>query len=180
MFYAVLSVANCDWALLSIWYAIPTIFLFDFLRSLLSRNITHAAGSLVLPIAAILLFQTGTETAADIRFRVNKSSYERVVADAMAGHCSDDDRQKWSVPIDGIDCHAPPLIVFIWFGMGSLWSGVIYDAADQITQSPAARSDTWKHGPVGIQLSCSEAVKDLGNHFYFAQGNYSSGPHDCE
>jgi hypothetical protein len=168
-----------EWLLLAVWAVVPAISLVWAVRLALAGRVKHALGWSILPVAAILIYFDGAAAGDNLRFQVEKPAYQRVVADAAAGKCSMEDRKRWQVQIDAIDCTDPITIIFIWGGFGSIWNGVVYDAADEIVKPPPERSAIWKCRDIGKLLSWSGASQALGGHFYLAGGDYSSDP-DCE
>jgi len=64
-------------------------------------------------------------------------------------------------------------VIFVWGGFGSIWHGVIYDAADEIAKPPKGRSETWRKREIGELLACSGVRFSLSDHYYRAGGNYA-------
>jgi hypothetical protein len=171
--YALMCVTFGSWMVVAMWALVPFLSFVQVVRRSLGGNAKHALAWSALPVAAMLIFFYGADAGEILRFQVNRHAYQRVVADAAAGRCSEADRKQWRVDIDAIECSVPVLIVFIWGGFGSIWNGVVYDAADQIAEPASKRSRFWKQRDSGSLLSCSGASMDLGNHFYLAGGFYS-------
>ena len=167
------------WTLIAFWALVPIITLGWALREIFRGKIRYAIAWCVLPISAALIFFSGPAVIDNMRFQFNKSAYQRVVGDALAGKCTNNERRFWKVDVDAIDCKAPITIVFIWSGLGSGWNGIVYDAADQIVKPSRERSEFWRDRYVGNLLSCSRVIKALGRHFYFAGGHYTSTNNSC-
>lgn len=177
--YVIAQVLLGRWLLLFVWALTPTMSLVWAVRLALTGRFKRALGWCLLPVAAAFLFFTGASDGEILRFQLEKPAYLRVVADAAAGKCSTEDRKRWQVQIDALDCTDPITIIFIWGGFGSTWNGVVYDAADQIVKRPPERSAIWRCRDIGKLLSSSGASRALGGHFYLAGGDYSPSTNDC-
>ena len=166
------------WPALAVWIAVPIAAFGMSIKRLWAGRYYRAAAWSLVPAAVVVLCLYGSVIGDVEAFWLNKASYDRVVADAAAGRCSSEDRQHWTVATDAFDCSEPIIIVFIWDGLLSSWSGIVYDAADQIIKSPNERSAAWKNREAGRLLSCSRAWLALGGHYYRAGGNFGGGPCD--
>jgi hypothetical protein len=166
------------WLALSLWAAIPAAAMILAMRRVLERRYGSAVGWFSVPAAGVFLFFFATDIGDIVRFRLNKASYDRVVADAHANKCSKQVHERGDIAIDGIDCD-PITVIFTWGGFGSIWHGIVYDAGDEIMRSPQDRSTAWKNRPIGNLLSCSGAKGALGEHYYRAGGSYTAGKNDC-
>jgi hypothetical protein len=162
-----------------VWSIVPALAIVGGLRAVMTGHVWQAASCSAVPILGLLIYYHGGFVGETLRFQINKAAYQRVVSDADAGKCSAKDRARWHVDIDAIDCEAPIAIIFVWGGFGPFWHGIVYDAADEMARSAPARSGTWKQRPVGGMLSCTDARRSLGGHYYLAGGVYHSGPGDC-
>jgi hypothetical protein len=160
------------WPAIAIWALLPTTGFLLALTRIHRRCYRSAIAWLTVPAAGVLLFFFGLDASGFARFRVTKASYDQVIADARMGKCATEDRRRWNVAIDVIDCDDPVIVVFIWDGLGSLWHGVVYDATDEISKPPQDRSTAWKSRPIGDLLSCSGARMAYGDHYYRAGGSY--------
>ena len=179
-FFIVFStMALNPWVVISLWAIAPVLALIWAVRLLLGRQVRRALVWLSLPVVGMFVYFVGAPVGEALRFYVTRAAYERAVADAIVGKCSLDDRKRWNVPVDAIDCQSPVTIVFIWTGMGSLWRGVVYDGGDEIDKPPGMRSSLWKHREIGSMLSCSGSNRAMGGHFYLASGDYASGIDEC-
>jgi hypothetical protein len=180
-FYSILfsvGLTGGMWFALSLWAAIPAAAMILAIRRVLERRYGSAVGWSSVPAAGALLFFFATDIGDIVRFRLNKASYDQVVADARASKCSKQVQERGDIAIDGIDCD-PITVIFTWGGFGSIWHGIVYDAGDEIIRSPQDRSFTWKNRPIGSLLSCSGAKRELGDHYYRAGGSYTAGKDDC-
>jgi hypothetical protein len=177
--YAILEAILGTWLPVAIWLLVPAFSLGQFIRLLILRDVKFALKWSVPAIVAACIFIDGADAGEYLRFEFYKATSQRVVADAAAGRCSTEDRKRWHADIDDIDCTNPVTAIFAWGGFGSSWYGVIYDATDQIVKAAPDRPMAWKHREIGSLLSCSGAGKALGNHFYLAGGNYTSGTNEC-
>lgn len=162
------------WLPIALWALVPILALGQFIRLLILGDFKHAPKWSVPPIVAALILVGGANAGDDLRFEFYNATYRRVVADATAGRCSTEDRKRWHVDIDSMDCTSPVTVIFVWGGFGSFWYGIVYDAADQIMKAASDRSMVWRNRETGSLLSCSRASKAMGNHFYLASGNYTS------
>lgn len=174
-----LLVTGGVWFAVFLWTIVPAIAIFLAINRIVTRQYRSAAGWLMVPAAGVLVYFLGTDVGDIIRFRLNKASYDRIASDAIAGKCAQDGHVYRSVAIDAIDCH-PVTIIFPWGGFLSIWHGVVYDAEDQIIKPARDRSAAWKNREIGALLSCSGADLTLGDHYYRASGDYTSGTDDCD
>jgi hypothetical protein len=167
------------WLALALWAALPATAALLAIKRLSERRYQAAAGWLTVPAAAVFLWCFATGLGDMARFRLNKGAYDNVIADARMGKCSMEDIKRWGIPIDGIECHDPITVIFVWGGFVSIWNGVVYDAGDEIIKAPQDRSTGWKKRAIGSLLSCSGAKTALGDHYYRAGGSYTSGSDEC-
>jgi hypothetical protein len=173
-----ISVLGGMWLALAIWAVIPVAAFMLAIRCLSERTYGLAFGWLSVPAAGIFLFFFATDFGENLRYRLNKDSYDRVVADAHANRCKEQVQAREGIIIDGIDCD-PMTVIFTWGGFGAIWYGIVYDAGDQIIKPPQERSISWKTRPIGSLLSCSSAKRALGDHYFLAGGSYTGGNNDC-
>lgn len=167
------------WPAMAAWAAIPAGAMLLAAKRLVRRRYRAASAWAAFAALGALVMLYGSFLSDAMRFQFGKSAYERVVADARAGRCTDADRRQWKVAIDEIHCSDPIVIIFVWGGFVSMWHGVVYDAADEIAKPPSERSPEWKHRPIGALLSCSGVKMPLGGHFYRAGGSYVAGIDEC-
>jgi hypothetical protein len=163
--------------LIPIWAIVPVAAIVLAIRRTMVRQYRAALSWLSVPIAAVLLCYGAWSVAESARFWLDKTSYNRVLADALAGKCSDENRRTWDLAVDMIDCRQPIVIVFSWGGFAGAWHGVVYDASDEIENPPEMRSDTWKNRKIGMLLSCTGTIRQLAPHFYSVGGYETSGNH---
>jgi hypothetical protein len=165
------------WSLpLGLWAIVPAVAVLRAARRLFERRYGSALGWFGVPLAGVVLFFLATDIGDAVRFRLNKASYDRIVAEAQADKCSKEMEGRRDV--DGIDCD-PITVIFGWGGFGPIWHGIVYDAGDEIMKPPQERSVAWKNRPIGNLLSCSGATRAFGGHYYRAGGSYAGGDNAC-
>jgi hypothetical protein len=173
LLFAIVFVTHSIWPVLVAWAIVPTVALILAVKRFRAQRFAASIAWLGVPAAAILIYFAGTTIGDRVHFWIEKSSYDRVLADAHAGKCEAGDHKPWGVAIDAIDCHDPITVVFIWDGFLSAWNGVIYDAADEIAKLPEDRSEGWRSREIGKLLGCSGATYAFGAHYYRAGGDYA-------
>lgn len=161
------------------WLAVPIAAAALIWRRFWERRYAAAAACSVVLLAAFPLAYRCREISAFLRFQWEKSAYEAVVADALAGRCTETELKRWHAGIADIDCAPPVLVVFNWGSFLSAWRGVVYDASDQVALAPNKRDATWQAKGTGELLGCSQAELALGGHYYLASGDFTSGE-PCE
>ncbi|HEY5209906.1 MAG TPA: hypothetical protein VIJ42_10730 [Stellaceae bacterium] len=174
-----LAVSGGLWVASVLWIIVPLGALAIGAKRIFARQYVSAIVWAVVPAAGVFLYFGGTHLADTIRFRLEKTDFDRVVADVSAGRCSRSARKQWNVAVDEFSCQKPIIVVFPWGGFLSNWYGIIYDAADQIAKAPKDRSPAWKGSDIGKALSCSGAKFSLGGHYHRAGGSYVSGTDAC-
>ncbi len=170
--------AGAWWVAALFWLTVPVVASIVATMRLRAKRYRAAAAWATVPVLALVVGVVRRASAELAQFYLNKARYDVVVQDVKSGRCSDDDRRRWDVSIDAIECQAPILIVFAWGGFGSNWHGVVYDEADQISKPHADRSVTWRQRPSGSLLACSGAGRIFGPH-YFRAGGWYSGAGEC-
>ncbi|HUK09870.1 MAG TPA: hypothetical protein VLX09_18505 [Stellaceae bacterium] len=161
------------------WLAVPIAAAALIRRRFRERRYAAVAACSVVLLAAFPLAYRCREVSAFLRFQWEKPAYDDVVADAVAGLCTEAELKRWHAHIVDIDCDAPVLVVFNWGSFLSVWRGVVYDASDQIMKEPSKRDAAWQKRGAGELLGCSQAEHRLGGHYYLASGDFTSGE-PCE
>ena len=172
-----LVVEAFQWLAIVIWAIVPAVAIALVFRRLSRGEYGMAATFALVPIFGIAFYFFGADTNDKLRFRLHKHEYDTILVEASATHCADNDK-LFSVAVQGIACD-PVTIIFPWSQAGGLstgWSGVVYDAADEIIKAPKERSAVWSHRDIGNTLSCSRADLAFGDHYYRAHGDYSTFP----
>jgi hypothetical protein len=125
-----------------------------------------------MPAAAAAFIVPAHELGDTLLFRSQKSSYDVIAKDAMAGHCSRAERLAWPAFVSFASCTTPVAVVMPWGEFVSLWIAIVYDAADEIAKPLSLRSPQWQSTPAGRALDSAHArsVRSLGDHYYLATG----------
>lgn len=163
------------WALVLLWAIVPLLAAATAYRHLIALSYRSAALFSFVPVVGLLVFFFGRDLGDELRFRLDRSIYDRIVAEASQSGCAPGDLRRYGIAIDAVGCQ-PLTIVFLWGGFLSGWYGIVYDAGDEIMRPPDERSTAWRSRPIGDLLSCSRGNLALGDHYYRAGGEYSTFP----
>jgi hypothetical protein len=155
-----------------LWAAIPVSALVLGVKRLLQHRYRVGIGWLLVPATAAVFAVPANELGDTLLFRLRKPSYDVIAKDVVAGRCSSTERLTWRAEVAFASCTAPVALVIPWGEFTSLWSGIVYDAADEIAKPLPLRSAQWRSTPAGEALdnTYTKSVRSLGNHYYFARG----------
>lgn len=112
-------------------------------------------------------------------YLLNKSVYEKVLAEVGKGVCQ---VNRLSPPYPGIEafrCADPTVILFLWTSDGPTWSGVVFDSDDKIIKPGDGRWRELKDAEGAVLLSCSEVTRSFGDHYYRLHGWYNVPENPC-
>ena len=161
------------WIVLGLWGVVPALLVFKAGRSIFRGHYLIGIRWIATIVFGFVVVWPDALIGPRLRFYASKYAYDRVTADVEAGFC---EGRKWPIPVEFVECRKPVVVTFDWFGLGSAWSGVVYDAADEMRKPVKDRSAAWKTRDVGRILSCSEVAVSLGWHYYLTGGDISG---DC-
>ena len=155
-----------------LWAAVPVWALVSGVKRLLQHRYRVGIAWILMPAAAVACVVPAHELGDILLFRSQKTSYDVIAKDAMAGHCSRAERVAWPAFVSFASCTTPVAVVMPWGEFDSLWIGIVYDAADEIARPLSLRSPQWQSTPAGQALYSTHAmsVRSLGNHYYLATG----------
>jgi hypothetical protein len=155
-----------------LWAAIPTSALVLGVKRLLQHRYRVGIGWLLVPAMAAAFAVPANELGDTLLFRLQRPSYDAIVADAAAGRCSSAERLARAAQVAFVSCTVPVTLVVPWGEFVSIWFGVVYDATDEIAKPLPLRSTRWRSTRAGEALdnAHTRSMRSLGNHYYLATG----------
>lgn len=149
-------------------------------RRLIQRSYVSALVWAMPALIGALAIQYGTRIGELARFRGNRSTYDRIIEGAKAGDCSTLGKKlPGQAIVDYVHCRPPVVVIFAWTWFSAGWRGVIYDESDEIARPVAERSAGQTDERTRLLLSCSQASRNLGDHYYLAAGWYATTANHC-
>lgn len=128
------------------------------------------AVAMIVVLAVVNLANVVGPAGDDLRFRLERPAYDKVVAEVASGQWRTEDVRRLRGVVIRTDPGPPSRVAFVWSGMGDNWAGVVWDPTDIVATATGwdGAAGRYTASPIAKKLFGGDLVwcSQLSGHYY--------------